>query len=181
MVVRRVAERRPTSIRVLAPSATSQRGVLAVGPLRLQCALGRGGILARKREGDGGSPRGTWAIRGGYYRADRIGHPPSSVPLRAIRPSDGWCDAPGDGNYNRQVRHPYRASAEQLWRSDGLYDLVLVLGYNDVPRARGRGSAIFMHVARPDMAPTEGCIALRLGDLRKVVGLIGRHARVRIG
>lgn len=171
----------PRHVRVLALSAASRRGVLAVGPLRVACALGRGGILARKREGDGGSPRGTWRVRGGFYRADRIQRPGTAVPLKPLRPLDGWCDAPEDGNYNRRVRHPYRASAERLWRSDGLYDLVLVLGYNDTPRVKGRGSAIFMHVARPGLAPTEGCIALCLRDLVRVVRLMGRDARVRIG
>ena len=87
------------------------------------------------------------------------------LPARAIRPDDGWCDASADRNYNRPVRHPYSASAERLWRSDGLYDLVVVLAYNERPRVRGRGSAIFMHVARPGYAPTEGCIALARAHL----------------
>ena len=93
--------------------------------------------------------------------------------MRAIRPRDGWCDAPADRNYNRPVRHPYPASAERLWRADGLYDVVVVLGYNDRPRVRGRGSAIFMHVARPGYAPTEGCIALARPHLLRVLDAAG--------
>jgi L,D-peptidoglycan transpeptidase YkuD (ErfK/YbiS/YcfS/YnhG family) len=99
--------------------------------------------------------------------------------VRAIRRDDGWCDASADRNYNRPVRLPYPASAERLWREDGLYDLVVVLDYNDRPRSRGRGSAIFMHVARPGYAPTEGCIALARGHLLRLLERL--HARTAIG
>jgi len=87
---------------------------------------------------------------------------------------DGWCDDPHDRNYNRHVRHPYGASAERLWRADGLYDLVIVIGHNDRPRVRGRGSAVFIHVAGPGLAPTAGCIALRLPDLVRLIGRLSR-------
>lgn len=95
-------------------------------------------------------------------------------------PGMGWCDAPSDPNYNRQVRYPYRASAEALWRDDGLYDLVAVLDYNVRPRVRGRGSAIFMHVARPGYLPTEGCIALRKDHLRRLLSLTGRGSTINV-
>jgi L,D-peptidoglycan transpeptidase YkuD (ErfK/YbiS/YcfS/YnhG family) len=78
------------------------------------------------------------------------------------------------------VRHPYPASAERLWRQDELYDIVAVLGYNDVPRIRGRGSAIFMHVARPDLAPTEGCIALARAHLLRLLQGAGRRAGIAV-
>jgi L,D-peptidoglycan transpeptidase YkuD (ErfK/YbiS/YcfS/YnhG family) len=101
--------------------------------------------------------------------------------MRATRIEDGWCDAPGDRNYNRPISHPYPASAERMWRQDQLYDIVVVLGYNDRPRIRGRGSAIFLHVARGNLAPTEGCIALRRSDLEKLLPLIGGRTTLRIG
>ncbi len=81
-------------------------------------------------------------------------------------PNDGWCDDPGDRRYNTAVRLPCDARHEALWRDDGVYDVIGILGWNDTPVVRGRGSAIFLHVARPDFAPTEGCIALALPDLR---------------
>ena len=104
----------------------------------------------------------------------------TALPLRSIGVLDGWCDDPLDRNYNRRVRHPYPASAERLWRSDHLYDLVVVLGYNDRPRVAGRGSAIFMHVAGPGYAPTAGCIALRLPDLKRLLEEVPRGAVVTI-
>src|SRR5262245_7065436 len=141
-------------------SAAASRGVLTYGSLRFPCALGKTGLRASKREGDGATPVGDFPLRAARYRPDRLQRPRTSLPTASIRPEDGWCDAPGDRNYNRAVRHPYVASAEHMWRADGLYDVVVVMGYNDRPRISGRGSAVFMHVAGPGLQPTEGCIAL---------------------
>ncbi len=139
---------------------------LICGPLNMRCAVGWGGITANKREGDGATPAGCWPLRGGFYRADRLKPPPTAgLPLAPLSPRDGWCDAPDDPSYNRQVRLPYGARAERLWRGDPVYDLILVLGYNDAPAVPGRGSAIFLHVARQNLAPTEGCVALAKTDL----------------
>jgi L,D-peptidoglycan transpeptidase YkuD (ErfK/YbiS/YcfS/YnhG family) len=153
---------------------------LSFGGLRLPCALGRSGRRVVKREGDGATPIGSFAVREAFYRADRLARPRTALPLRPIGVLDGWCDDPLDRNYNRRVRHPYPASAERLWRSDRLYDLVVVLGYNDRPRIAGRGSAIFMHVAGPGFAPTAGCIALRLPDLKRLLEEIPRGAVVTV-
>lgn len=172
---------RPPTLRVLAMSLAASRGVLQAGALRLPCALGRGGVKASKREGDGATPRGVWTLSCVRYRPDRTRRPLTGLPASPLRADDGWCDAPADPNYNRPVRHPYAASAERMWREDHLYDLVVLMGYNDVPRVRGRGSAIFMHVARPGLAPTEGCIAVSKHDLAKVARVLRAGARVRIG
>ncbi|MEZ5852679.1 MAG: L,D-transpeptidase family protein [Hyphomicrobiaceae bacterium] len=145
-----------------------------------RCALGRTGRHGRKREGDGATPVGRWRLLDVLYRADRVSRPRTALPVRAIRAEDGWCDAAGDRNYNRPVTHPYPASAERLWRPDALYDLVVVLDYNVRRRVRGRGSAIFMHVARPGYAPTEGCIALSERDMRNILVHLRRPAVVSI-
>lgn len=171
--------------RLIVRSAASRRGILAVGERRFPCAVGRGGLKARKREGDGATPIGTWPILAVLYRSDRVRRPAgpfSAGPMtaRPIRPDDGWCDALGDRNYNRAVRHPYPASAEHLWREDRLYDLVLVLGHNTRPRIQGHGSAIFMHLSRVDYAPTAGCIGLRERDLRCVIATLARRTRVHV-
>jgi len=161
-------------------SGHAQRGILTYGSLRVPCALGRSGRRALKHEGDGATPIGRFAVRQAFYRADRLRRPRTRVPLVRLRPDDGWCDKPNDRNYNRYVRHPYPASAERLWRADGLYDLIVVIGHNDRPRARGRGSAVFIHVAGPGMAPTAGCIGLRLADLRRLLARMSRGTVVNV-
>jgi L,D-peptidoglycan transpeptidase YkuD (ErfK/YbiS/YcfS/YnhG family) len=161
-------------------SRSSTRGILIARGLTLPCVLGRSGRQVRKREGDGATPVGVWPVRNVGYRADRGLRPRSLYVTRSIRPDDGWCDASADRNYNRAVRHPYPASAEKMWRDDGLYDVIVVLGYNDRPRRRGLGSAIFIHLARPDRRPTEGCIALAARDLRLVLARMKQGACVRI-
>lgn len=133
---------------------------------RLPCALGRGGRRVEKREGDGATPVGRFPLRRLLYRADRMARPATALAVRAIARDDGWCDDPADpAHYNRLVRLPHASRAEHLWRPDHLYDLVLVLGHNDDPPQPGRGSAIFLHLARPEYAPTEGCIALARAHL----------------
>ena len=130
-----------------------------------RCALGRGGIRADKREGDGGTPVGCFPLRHVLYRGDRMAPPETALPMTAIQPADGWCDDPADPAYNQPVRLPYPASHEEMWRVDGLYDVVVVIGHNDDPVVPGMGSAVFMHVAKPDYEPTAGCVALALPDL----------------
>ena len=136
--------------------------------------------LVRKREGDGASPTGVWVLGQAYFRPDRMMRPRTQLPLRALRLSDGWCDARGDRNYNRPVRHPYPASAEHLWRPDGLYDLVVVLRYNERPRIKGRGSAIFLHCASAGTKPTEGCIAVSRRDLVRLLPRLSQKTTLRI-
>lgn len=150
-------------------SRAARQGKLCLGRLEMPCALGIGGRAPKRREGDGITPMGSWAIRGVLYRADRMRRPRTKLPVRAIRPHDGWCDDPGDRNYNRPVRLPYARSHERLWRGDHLYDVVVLLGYNDGPRSLGRGSAIFMHLARRGYKPTVGCIALSGADMLKLL------------
>ena len=134
------------------------------GAGKRRAAIGPGGIAIKGGEGDGVTPRGIYTIREIFYRADRIAKPDTVLPLRAIQKDDGWCDAPGDPKYNRLVTLPYPASAEQMWRDDHLYDLVAVLGYNDDPVVPGKGSAIFLHLAKSDYTHTHGCVALNCDD-----------------
>ncbi len=150
-------------------------GTLRFGGETLRVAWGRAGVTTHKEEGDGATPAGLLPLRRVLYRADRVARPRASVPVEPIAPEDGWCDDPGDPRYNRMVRLPCEARHEELWRSDGLYDVVGVLGWNDRPVEHGRGSAIFLHVASPDYAPTEGCMTLALADLRRSLegGLTG--------
>ena len=134
-------------------------------------ALGAGGVRVAKAEGDHATPAGVLPLRRVFYRADRGKAPVCAVPVEPIAPNDGWCDDPVHRDYNRYVRLPHGGHCEELWRTDGVYDIVGVLGWNDAPVERRRGSAIFLHVVRGDYAPTEGCVALALADLRAVLGM----------
>ena len=151
----------------------TQDGWLTVLGRRFPCALGRSGVRAGKQEGDGATPAGRFALRAVYYRPDRRTAPRTGLPLAPLAPDWGWCDDPAHPDYNRRILLPHPARHERLWREDGLYDVLAVIGYNDTPVIEGKGSAIFLHVARPNLAPTEGCVALALGDLLAVLALAG--------
>jgi L,D-peptidoglycan transpeptidase YkuD (ErfK/YbiS/YcfS/YnhG family) len=147
---------------------------------RYRCALGRSGVAAAKREGDGATPVGAFALRRVLYRADRLPAPRCALPIAAIAREDGWCDDAKHPDYNRQVKLPLAASAEEMWRADDLYDVVVVLGHNDAPPVPGAGSAIFLHVARPGYAPTQGCVALALPDLLGILAEVETGTRLRV-
>ncbi len=152
--------------------------MLGAGHSYFPCALGRSGAAPFHSEGDGTTPYGDWPLRCIFYRPDRLARPVSGLPVFAIKPDDGWCDASRDSRYNRRVKLPFRASAENLWRKDNLYDLILVPGINDNPVITGRGSAIFIHTARGGLAPTEGCIALRRRDLLRLLPRLSPQSRL---
>jgi|TARA_R100000935_G_scaffold48887_3_gene73814 L,D-peptidoglycan transpeptidase YkuD (ErfK/YbiS/YcfS/YnhG family) len=161
----------------------NSRGLFQAGDRLFSCAIGRGGLApaADKREGDGASPIGVWALRRLLYRPDRGPAPQTALPSQAITRQDGWCDDPDHPAYNRLIELPFAASHEVLWRDDGLYDLVVVLGHNDDPPVAPLGSAIFLHLAKPDYAPTEGCIALARPDLEAVLALARPGDALEIG
>lgn len=146
------------------------------------CALGRSGIRATKREGDGATPVAAMRVVAGWYRPDRLLRLSTLLPLKPITAHDGWCDAPADPNYNRPVKLPFSASHETMRRDDRLYDICLVLDWNLPPHGRKRfgGSAIFLHVAKPGFPPTEGCIALAPEVLRRLMPRIGPKTAVKV-
>jgi L,D-peptidoglycan transpeptidase YkuD (ErfK/YbiS/YcfS/YnhG family) len=149
--------------------------VLVCGPLRIPCALGRSGISRLKWEGDGATPAGRHRLLYLYVRRDRVAGPRSLVPTRPLRRDDGWCEDATHGRYNRPIRLPSPAGHETMWRDDNLYDIVGVLDWNMSPRVSRRGSAIFLHLARQDLAPTAGCIALSRTDLKRLLACAGRR------
>jgi L,D-peptidoglycan transpeptidase YkuD (ErfK/YbiS/YcfS/YnhG family) len=144
-----------------------------------QCAVGRSGVAMNKREGDGATPIGCFTLRYLLFRPDRRDPPETNgLPVRALVPQLGWCDDPSDRAYNQAVNLPYPGHTEAMWREDGLYDLLAILGYNDNPVIAGRGSAIFLHLARPGYPPTEGCIALNEPDFLAVAVTATGRSRV---
>ena len=156
-------------------------GWIDIGQIRLRCALGRAGLGVRKREGDGITPVGIYRLEKAYFRADRGRRFRTGLGLSALCRQDGWCDASGDRNYNRLVKLPYPTSAERMWRDDALYDVLVVLSFNRLPRVQGGGSAIFMHVARPGYLATEGCIAFAKADLKRLLALVRVGDEIVIG
>jgi L,D-peptidoglycan transpeptidase YkuD (ErfK/YbiS/YcfS/YnhG family) len=165
---------------VQADSADSSLGWAILGARRWRCAVGAGGVREDKVEGDGATPAGTFPLRHIYFRNDRLVLPPHALPARPISRHDGWCDDPRSGSYNRLVRIPNDWSHEKMWREDGLYDLVIVVGYNDDPPEGEWGSAIFLHIARDDMAGTRGCVAFARNDLLELLPLITKETRLRV-
>jgi L,D-peptidoglycan transpeptidase YkuD (ErfK/YbiS/YcfS/YnhG family) len=144
---------------------TLSGGFLSWPGARVRAAIGRSGLTVDKHEGDGATPTGIFPLRQLWYRPDRVTLPETGLARIPITSDSGWSDDPVDQLYNQAMPlpHPYRH--ERLWRDDELYDLIVPLGYNDDPPIAGRGSAIFLHCARPDYAPTEGCVAVAYDDL----------------
>lgn len=168
------------TLRVRRRPGNPSQGWLVAGHLALPVALGRGGIRANKREGDGGTPRGAFVLRRLWWRADRNPRPRTALPVRRIRPSDGWCEDPNDRRYNRAVDVPRHSAADRLWRADRLYDFIIEISHNTRPRVARRGSAVFIHVAREKFAPTAGCVALEAQTLARLIGRLGPATRIEI-
>jgi len=169
------------TFRVRAKPGSRTRGILTAGALALPVALGRGGIRANKREGDGGTPRGTFRLRRLWWRADRMTRPMTQLPIRGIRGDDAWCEDPRDRHYNQPIRRDADAAGDRLKRLDQLYDLIVELDHNTRPRIAGRGSAVFIHIARPGFAPTAGCVALTAPALRRLLAHVSPRTRIVVG
>jgi L,D-peptidoglycan transpeptidase YkuD (ErfK/YbiS/YcfS/YnhG family) len=167
-------------IRIRARPGRPTQGFLFIGALTLPVALGRGGIRADKREGDGGTPRGCFRPLRLWWRADRLPRPQTLLPVLRIGPLDAWCEEPADRRYNRAFRRSANEPGDRLMRSDHLYDLIVEIDHNTRPRVAGRGSAVFIHVARDAFAPTAGCIALRRRDLQILVARLTFRTRILI-
>jgi len=168
------------SIRVSTRPGGRSQGWLFAGPLTLPVALGRTGIKADKRESDGGTPRGRFRPLRLWWRADRLPRPRTLLPVRLIGPDDAWCEDPHDRRYNQPFRRSANEPGDRLRRDDILYDMVIEIDHNTRPRVAGRGSAVFIHVARPGFAPTAGCVALRPRDLKALLSRINPKTRILI-
>ena len=169
-----------STIRVRSRPGRKTRGVLMAGRLAIPVVLGRAGIRANKREGDGSTPRGRFRLVRLWWRADRTPRPQTLLPVRRITPDLAWCEVPADRRYNRPFRRSANEPGDRLWRDDHLYDLIIEIDYNTRPRVAGRGSAVFLHVARPDISSTAGCIAFVAGDLRRLLARFGTKTRIKI-
>jgi L,D-peptidoglycan transpeptidase YkuD (ErfK/YbiS/YcfS/YnhG family) len=167
-------------IRIHAASGHRSRGWLTAAGYNVPVALGRGGIKANKREGDGGTPRGTFRPRRLWWRADRNARPRTFLPIRAINRQDGWCEDSGNRHYNQPVRLNSDDAADRLWREDHLYDFIIEIDHNTRPRVAGRGSAVFLHLARNNFSPTAGCVAMTQAAMLRLLARIGPDTRIVI-
>jgi L,D-peptidoglycan transpeptidase YkuD (ErfK/YbiS/YcfS/YnhG family) len=168
------------SVSVTSRPGLRNQGWLKVGGQSFRVALGRSGIRALKREGDGGTPKGTFRPVRLWWRADRLPRPSTRLPVRRIAPDDAWCENPVDRRYNRAFKRSANEPGDRLRREDGLYDLIIEIDHNTRPRVAGLGSAVFIHVARTAFGPTAGCVALRRNDLLRVLSRIGPKTRIKI-
>jgi L,D-peptidoglycan transpeptidase YkuD (ErfK/YbiS/YcfS/YnhG family) len=167
-------------IRVSTRPGRKSQGWLFAGPLSVPVALGRTGIRADKREGDGGTPRGRFRPLRLWWRADRLPRPRTLLPIRRIGPDDAWCEDPHNRRYNQAFQRSANEPGDRLRRGDGLYDMIIEIDHNTRPRVAGRGSAVFIHVARPGFGPTAGCVALRPRDLKMLLGRMNSKTRILI-
>ena len=168
------------AVRIRSACGDRRRGWLRVGAQIIPVALGRGGILANKREGDGGTPRGTFRPRRLWWRADRHPRPRTFLPVRSIGPDDAWCEDPTDRHYNQAIRLRGGAAGDRLRRDDHLYDFIIEIDHNARPRVAGRGSAVFLHLARPHFGPTAGCVAMTRPAMLRLLQQIGPRTRIII-
>jgi L,D-peptidoglycan transpeptidase YkuD (ErfK/YbiS/YcfS/YnhG family) len=169
------------TIQVRAAAGNPHRGWLMAGSLTIPVALGRGGIKADKREGDGGTPRGTFRPRQLWWRADRHPRPKTFLPIRAIKPEDAWCEDPSSRHYNQPMRLQMDGGGDRLTRADHLYDFIVEIDHNTSPRIPARGSAVFLHLARPDFSPTAGCVSMMRSAMLRLLERLGPQTQIMIG
>ena len=176
-----VRDRPLAAIRVRRAAGDPRRGWLTAGGWTVPVALGRGGILANKREGDGGTPSGTYRPLKLWWRADRHLRPQTYLPVRTIRPEDAWCEDPSDRHYNQPIRLVRDQPGDRLTREDHLYDFIVEIDHNTVPRIPGRGSAVFLHLARPNFSPTAGCVSMTKSSMLRLLRRMGQQTKIMIG
>jgi L,D-peptidoglycan transpeptidase YkuD (ErfK/YbiS/YcfS/YnhG family) len=167
-------------LRVRARPGDRTRGLLTAAGLAIPVVLGRSGIRADKREGDGATPGGHFRLLRLWWRADRLPRPRTRLPVVRIKPQMAWCEDPADRRYNRPFQRSAREPGDRLWRDDQLYDLLIEIDHNTRPRVKRRGSAVFLHLARLDRSPTAGCIAFSPADLRRLLVRLGPRTRIEI-
>ena len=155
-------------------------GYLSYKNLKFKCALGKKGIKNKLREGDKITPKGIFKTGNLYYRHDKIKNLRTQLKKIKITKNLGWCDDPNHKCYNRPIRLPFEASHENLYRKDRIYDLVLVINYNIQPTKKNKGSAIFLHIAKKNYVPTNGCVAIKKNDFLKLLKILRKNTKIKL-
>ena len=147
---------------------------------KVKCAIGKRGIGKKRREGDLITPKGLFKIKKVYFRRDKVRGLETKFSMKAITKNMGWCNDPKSNKYNQLIKYPFAFNAEKLYRNDNIYDIVIVLNFNSRPVKKNKGSAIFLHVAKRKYKPTEGCVAIKKNELKKLLKLITFQTRIKI-
>lgn len=145
-----------------------------------KCSIGKNGLKKNKIEGDKSTPKGLFSLGKVYYRPDRIDKPNTKLKIKKITRKIGWCDDSKNKKYNKEILLNKKNKGEKLFRSDRIYDLILVINYNTKRTIKNKGSAIFIHVASKNYKKTEGCIALKKIHLLKVIKKLKINTLVKI-
>ena len=149
--------------------------------LKFRCSLGKGGIREKKKEGDNITPMGIFKITSIYYRPDKIKKISTQLKKIKITKNIGWCDDPKSNFYNREIKLPNKFSHEKFYRKDNLYDIIAILNYNTKPIIKNKGSAIFIHIANNNYKPTAGCVGIKKSNLIKLLSIIKKNNKIKIG
>ena len=153
---------------------------LSLGDYKVKCAIGKRGISNKKKEGDLTTPKGVYRIKGIFYRKDKVKKLKSIIKKKVIKKNMGWCDDPKSKDYNKLIKYPFKYNSEKLFRSDNIYDIIVVLDFNMNPTKKNKGSAIFIHVAKKNLSPTKGCVAIKKKELKKIVRLMSKKVKIII-
>jgi L,D-peptidoglycan transpeptidase YkuD (ErfK/YbiS/YcfS/YnhG family) len=148
---------------------------------KFRCAIGRAGIKKKLREGDNITPKGTFKLINIFYRPDRVRGLKTLIKKNKITKKIGWCDDVNSKHYNRQIQLPSKLRYEKLHRNDNIYDIVVVMNYNVNPIIKNKGSAIFLHIAKKNYQMTKGCVAIKKVHLKKILPLIDKNTKIKIG
>lgn len=167
-------------ITIRTAAGNRQRGWLQLDGRAIPVALGRGGILTDKREGDGGTPRGVFHPVRLWWRADRHARPRTALPVRRITTVDAWSEDPADRHYNQPIQIRDGEPGDRLKREDHLYDFIIEIDHNTRPRIPGRGSAVFLHLARDNFAATAGCVGMTKRAMLRLLTRLGPETRIVI-
>ena len=147
---------------------------------KVKCAIGKRGIGKKQKEGDQITPRGTFRIKNILYRKDKINYLRSVIKKTPIKKNMGWCDDPKSKDYNKLIKYPFNYKSEKLYRSNNIYDIILVLNFNMHPIKKNKGSAIFIHISNNKYSPTQGCIAIKKKELIKLIKFINKKTKIII-
>ena len=139
---------------------------------KLKCSVGKLGIKKFKKEGDLTTPKGLFKLGILYFRGDRNKNLKALISKKKIKKNMGWCDDINSKRYNQEIRFPYKYHAERLYRRDGIYDIFINIKYNQNPTIKGKGSAIFLHLANKNYKTTKGCVAISKKDFLKILPYI---------